>query len=77
MVSKSWQTGGISQTQGPAADKALLKPQLSSPLLQKAPENKGSKIAGHRNDPRGHLSWLRTSVWMWEGSARVSNPNHG
>lgn len=47
MVSKSWQTGGVSQTQGPATNKALLKPQVSSLLLQKTPENQGIKIAGH------------------------------
>jgi len=77
MVSKSWQTGGVSQTQGPATNKALLKLQVSSPQLKKAPENQGSKIAGHRNGPRGHLGWLWTSMEMWEGLAWISNPSSG
>lgn len=77
MASKSWQSGGVSQTQGPAADKALLNPQASSPLLQKAPEDQGGKIAGQQIDPRGHFSWLQTSMCMWEGSAQGNNPKHG
>lgn len=53
------------------SDEVLLKPSVSSAMLQKVKKNLDSRITGHQSDPKGHLSWLWTNMWMLQSSVWV------